>query len=117
MPSEQRYSQCGQYLILHLSRFASFDGVPTKDTRCIDACADKLIVPVVIDDEVSLAQHYRLLSIINHCGSLNRGHDTAYVKEPSGCWWFCNDRAGIPASVQNLNNSDSYLFFYERVVS
>ena len=117
MVSEQRFSQCGQYLILHLSRFASIDGVPIKDTRRVDACADKLVVPVAVDDEVFLPCHYKLLSVINHSGTLNRGHYTAYVREPSGCWWFCNDKAVIPASVQNLSNSDLYLFFYGRVAN
>ena len=117
MVSEQRFSHCGQYLILHLSRFASIDGVPIKDTRRVDACADKLVVSVAVDDEVFLPCHYKLLSVINHSGTLNRGHYTAYVREPSGCWWFCNDKAVIPASVQNLSNSDSYLFFYGRVAN
>ena len=69
MVTEQQFTQCGQYLILHLSRFITRDGAPIKDTRCVDACAENLVVPVAVDDDVSVPRQYRLLSIINRSGT------------------------------------------------
>ena len=84
-------------------------------TRIVSSSVRNVVVPVAVDDEVSVPRQYRLLSTINNSGTLDRGHYTAYAREPSECWWFWNDKATIPASVQNVRNSNSYLFFYEWV--
>ena len=100
---------------MHLSRFSNVAGRPVKDTSVVDACVDNLLVHVAVDEVVSSALQYRLLATVNHSGTLERGHYTAYVRDTvSNDWWFCNDKAVIRASVANLSNSNSTLFFFER---
>jgi len=55
-----------------------------------------------------------LVASINHSGSLENGHYTAYVDDnKSGSWLHCNDKFVVPCPKEELVNT-SYLLFYMR---
>ena len=70
-------------------------------------CTPNISVPVK-DNEVTF------LATINHSGSLTRGHYTAFIKIPnSKSWLHCNDAAVLRANENKVNNTSSYIYFYE----
>ena len=102
----------GRYLIIQLKRFIQQGNNIIKDTTKVE-CTSNISVPVV-DGEVTIYSQFHLIGTINHTGNLNRGHYTAFTKFlNSGTWKFYNDAAVIDSVESSINNSSSYLYFYE----
>ena len=75
--------------------------------------APNISVPVK-DNEVTYQKHYRLIATINHTGNLNRGHYTLFIEIPnSKSWLHCNDVAALRANENKVNNTSSYIYFYQ----
>lgn len=56
---------------------------------------------------------YDLYAISNHCGSLNGGHYTAYVKNAvDNKWYDCNDNSVHATSQSNVVDSSAFILFY-----
>ena len=107
-------SRCGNILIVQLKRFTTIDGVTQKLSSPVFCPPSGLYLPVTLDEEVSVKRSLKLVSMINHYGTLENGHYTAFVKDPNkGSWFYCNDRAVVPANIGALNNTASYALFFE----
>lgn len=59
---------------------------------------------------------YSLYAVINHVGSLDAGHYTAYVRHQKDCWVKCDDHTITSASLQQVLDSQGYLLFYHKKV-
>ena len=85
-----------------------------KNINCVE-CTSDISVPVE-DNEVKYEKHFRLLATINHTGNLDRGHYTSFIKLPnSKSWLHCNDAAVLKAVEKKVNNTSSYIYFFESI--
>ena len=88
---------CGQILIVHLSRYLdSGNNVFIKNTdfvECLPETTHVLRVPIQSGDSISFTHTYSLIATINHSGTLQAGHYWAFIKDCStNNWLKCNDR-------------------------
>ena len=82
-----------------------------KDIKHVQ-CTPNISVPV--KDNEDYQKGYHLIATINHTGNLNRGHYTLFIKIPnSKSWLYCNDAAVLRANENKVNNTSSYIYFYE----
>ena len=93
---EHEFSRVGDLLKrFHLKRFTNFGNSVTKDIRPVK-CDTEITLPVSLDDNISSHKKFKLCAIINHSGSLGRGHYTALIKNiESQSWFHCNDAAVV----------------------
>ena len=55
---------------------------------------------------------YSLISVVNHYGSMNSGHYTAYCNDGKS-WYYCDDETIRQADSRELEtNVHAYLLFY-----
>ena len=131
-------------LVLHLKRFTQdAKGHLIKDRRKIQYPLE-LNLEQFSSGEVDQDYTYKLYGVVDHSGSLHRGHYTAYVRKrqtsydsqvfnshsfdiekflkesdvsipPSEKWYFCNDERIMEVNVKKVLNADAYLLFYERI--
>ena len=114
----------GQILMLHLKRFNNNLEKILKKVNCYpndleipvegrDDTIGNISLPIDCDDVHFMAK-YRLRATINHTGSMSSGHYWCYVRcRGSGQWFSCDDKIVEPVKSDILNNSSSYLLFYE----
>ena len=109
-----QFTSLGKFLIMQTKRFISSGSRFVKHLQKI-ICTPNLSIPLFNNGQNETI-NFKLLGTINHTGSLERGHYTAYIKMPhKNKWLHCNDTAVIPTNEENLNNESSYLYFYEKV--
>lgn len=66
-------------LVVHLKRFSqNYRGFPQKDKRSINYPVHLDLDPFTIGGS---GNRYKLFGVVDHSGSLNRGHYTAYVRK------------------------------------
>ena len=84
----------------------------TKISKKVE-CTETLSVPVVVD-AVSFHKKFNLIGTVNHTGTFDKGHYTAYVNwSKSSSWQFCNDSAVLRSSMETVNNASSYSCIYK----
>lgn len=59
---------------------------------------------------------YILYGVINHIGNLDAGHYTSFIRQHSDLWFHCNDHQILPASIQQVLDSEGYLLFYHKQI-
>lgn len=64
------------------------------------------------DDENT---RYCLFAVVNHSGTIETGHYTAYIRQCRDQWFKCDDHLITRASVQEVLQSEGYLLFYHRL--
>ena len=65
------------------------------------------------DDKIN-NYSYDLVCVINHMGSLNGGHYTAFCKNYYKNKWFCfNDETVYEINENNVNSENAYVLFYQ----
>ena len=70
-------------------------------------------MPVVVDD-VSFHKKFNLRATVNHTGTFDKGHYTAFVKlSNSSSSQFFNDTAPLRSSLEKVNNTLSYIYIYK----
>ena len=104
-------------LIIQLCRFSNQDGQLIKDANffsCTQSESNKhLLVPITVEDEVSLTNKYSLIVTINHSGTFNMGHYWAFIRDLHlSSWYSCNDKLVFNVEERSLNNTTSYILFY-----
>ncbi|XP_053213153.1 ubiquitin carboxyl-terminal hydrolase 22-like isoform X1 [Panonychus citri] len=64
----------------------------------------------------TLSSNYRycLFAVVNHSGTIETGHYTAYVRQHKDQWFKCDDHIITRASVQDVLDSEGYLLFYHK---
>nr|CAD7462492.1 unnamed protein product [Timema tahoe] len=55
---------------------------------------------------------YSLFAVVNHSGSLDAGHYTAYVRQHRNHWYKCDDNIISKANIQEVLDSEGYAYFY-----
>ena len=106
------FSEVGRYLIIQVKRFLSHGDQVIKDVSHIQY-TPSISVPIV-DNEVTYEKSFHLIATINHTGNLQRGHYTSFIKMAnSKTWLHCNDAAVLKTVESKVNNSSSYIYFYE----
>ena len=74
------------------------------------------MVPITVDDKVSLTNKYSLIATINHSSTLIRGHYCGFIKDLRAfSWYSCNDKLFFIVEENSLNNTTSYILFYRKV--
>jgi len=68
--------------------------------------------PTNVDDENS---KYCLFAVVNHSGTIETGHYTAYIRQCRDQWFKCDDHLITRASVQEVLQSEGYLLFYHKL--
>ena len=111
------FADSSDVVILQLMRFASSPGNShtVKSTSHV-GLQQSITLPICERsnvDEVSFNRHYNLRACINHTGTKDKGHYTAYVNN-KGKWFKCNDAAVNPSSSLNNLKWESYIVFYVR---
>ncbi|XP_018016624.1 ubiquitin carboxyl-terminal hydrolase 22, partial [Hyalella azteca] len=59
---------------------------------------------------------YSLFAVVNHVGSLDAGHYTAYVRQHRDQWYQCDDHLITRATIQDVLRSEGYLLFYHKQI-
>ncbi|KAM8853403.1 ubiquitin carboxyl-terminal hydrolase 16 isoform 1-T1 [Synchiropus picturatus] len=123
-------------LTLHLKRFQQIHYMISKVNRHVN-------FPLVLDlapfcavncknlSEGDTRVMYSLYGIVQHSGTMKRGHYTAYVKvrpqspkppsaagdaeTPKGSWYHISDTSVQPVSESTVLGCQAYLLFYERI--
>ncbi|XP_049776033.1 ubiquitin carboxyl-terminal hydrolase 22 [Schistocerca cancellata] len=57
---------------------------------------------------------YSLFAVINHLGSLDAGHYTAFIRQQRNHWFKCDDHLITKANIQEVLDSEGYLLFYHK---
>eukprot|EP01125_Pyxidicula_operculata_P010452 TRINITY_DN3433_c0_g1_i5.p1 TRINITY_DN3433_c0_g1~~TRINITY_DN3433_c0_g1_i5.p1 ORF type:complete len:168 (+),score=31.78 TRINITY_DN3433_c0_g1_i5:301-804(+) len=58
-------------------------------------------------------EHYKLFAVVNHIGSIDKGHYVCFISHPpSSLWYKCDDHIITRASLQKVLGSQAYLLFY-----
>ncbi|XP_071443594.1 ubiquitin carboxyl-terminal hydrolase 22 [Hetaerina americana] len=59
---------------------------------------------------------YSLFAVINHLGSLDAGHYTAFIRQHRDNWFKCDDHLITRAKIQDVLDSEGYLLFYHKQI-
>lgn len=59
---------------------------------------------------------YCLFAVVNHSGTIETGHYTAYIRQCRDQWFKCDDHLITRASVQEVLQSEGYLLFYHKLI-
>ena len=102
--------QLPPFLIFSISRF-SFDFSAKKLSNFVDYPVDDLDIEtwVASDAPLQLSTHYELYAVVEHEGTVNRGHYTALVKVDEK-WMAVND--GRIADAARVITNNAYVLFY-----
>ena len=112
---EKHLSNVGKYLVIQLLRFSQVNGNCEKDTEQV-LCDQKIEIACLNNEDSSPTRHFVLKGTINHLGTLQNGHYSAFVPDPSGSTWLhCDDRVVLPCRKEVLDSTSVYLLFYEEV--
>lgn len=99
----------------HLKRFEHSNRLHKKISTYISfpLYLDMSPFKVNIDDD---GTNYCLFAVVNHNGSIETGHYTAYIRQCRDQWFKCDDHLITRASVQEVLQSEGYLLFYHRLI-
>ena len=59
---------------------------------------------------------YSLFAVINHKGSLETGHYTAFIRQQRDQWFKCDDHLITRARLKDVLTSEGYLLFYHKQI-
>ena len=111
---DHEIAKVGCYLVLQLKSFVNDNESFIKDIKKVQ-CTKTYSVPVAVDD-VSFHKKFNVTATVNHTGTLDKGHYTAYVTlSNSSSWQFCDDIAVLRSSVEKVNNTSSYICIYKAI--
>nr|CAD7441180.1 unnamed protein product [Timema bartmani] len=86
----------------HLKRFEHSSGFRKKISTFIPFPEELDMTPFM----------YSLFAVVNHSGSLDAGHYTAYVRQHRNHWYKCDDNIISKANIQEVLDSEGYAYFY-----
>lgn len=102
----------------HLKRFEHSSLVEKKISTFIAFPSELDMAPFMSTKRSDSSGDYRysLYAVINHVGSLDAGHYTAYVKHQKDLWVKCDDHILTIATLDQVLDSEAYLLFYNKKV-
>jgi len=62
-------------------------------------------------NNISNDYRYSLYAVINHVGSLDAGHYTAYVRHQKDTWVKCDDHIITTATLKQVLDSEGFVLF------
>ncbi|XP_037076197.1 ubiquitin carboxyl-terminal hydrolase 8-like [Pollicipes pollicipes] len=104
-------------LIIHVQRFYN-DGLWRKKQSNVDFPLENLdMAPYVINKEARYRHHrYHLYGVVNHYGSMESGHYTAYCRSiTTGRWHKFDDHEVYQMSNGTVQTSAGYILFYSGI--
>lgn len=100
-------------LVIQLKRFEGIHG--GKINRNIEFEEVLALSKFMCNTSQDLQPEYNLFGSIVHSGfSPESGHYYAYIKDPLGRWYCCNDAHVSPSSTQEVLSEKVYILFYLR---
>lgn len=100
-------------LVIQLKRFEGMHG--GKINRNIEFEEALVLSTFMCNTSQDLQPEYSLFGSIVHSGfSPESGHYYAYIKDPAGRWYCCNDAHVSPSSAQEVLSEKVYILFYLR---
>jgi ubiquitin carboxyl-terminal hydrolase 22/27/51 len=55
-------------------------------------------------------RRYCLFAVVNHSGTIETGHYTAFIRQHRDQWFKCDDHLIVRASVQEVLDSEGFVF-------
>lgn len=101
----------------HLKRFEHSSSVNKKISTFISFPAELDMTPFMAqrnDERISGDCRYSLYAVINHIGSLDIGHYTAYIRHHKDVWVKCDDHIITKATLKQVLDSEGYMLFYHK---
>ncbi|KAK6644576.1 hypothetical protein RUM43_000843 [Polyplax serrata] len=62
------------------------------------------------------AYMYSLFAVINHVGTLDAGHYTAFIRQQKNHWFKCDDHLITRANINDVLTSEGYQLFYHKKI-
>lgn len=105
----------------HLKRFEHSSQVDKKISTFIAFPAELNMQPFMskqsgVGDGDIGDFRYSLYAVINHVGSLDAGHYTAYVRHHRDVWVKCDDHIIKTATLKQVLDSEGYMLFYHKKI-
>lgn len=99
--------------MIHLKRFKFTKNYRGKIRNFVDFPVSDLSLKDFVTHEQPW--NYDLYGVINHSGTLSRGHYTAYCKNRENQKWYRFDDGKVDEiETKQLVSSDAYLLFYHK---
>lgn len=103
-------------LVVHLRRFKK---IRTANEFEAGKNESEIEIPLTIDMKPFVFEpaedcRYELYGVVNHYGSLSKGHYTATVKSQDGTWIFYNDEKVSKMREKEVSTKAAYLAFFRR---
>ncbi len=57
-----------------------------------------------------LFRRYCLFAVVNHSGTIETGHYTAFIRQHRDQWFKCDDHLIVRASVQEVLDSEGFVY-------
>ncbi|GCC16950.1 hypothetical protein chiPu_0017400 [Chiloscyllium punctatum] len=103
-------------IIIHLKRFESNDHGNRKLTSTVTFPLEDLDLSQYTTNPSMQQLKYHLYAVVNHTGTLDSGHYTAYCKNPvTQNWHEFNDAKVTSISEQKIQSPAAYVLFYNCV--
>lgn len=91
----------------HLKRFEHSSQINKKISTFIAFPSELDMTPFMSHKHDTLGDYrYSLYAVINHVGSLDAGHYTAYVRHQKDVWMKCDDHIITTATLQQVLDSE-----------
>ena len=100
------FEKLPKVLIFHLKRFFFQQSGKIGKIETVCTFPHELVF-----DDLSEKRHYKLFSIVKHCGTLDRGHYSSLTKIKDE-WFYFSDTNIIKSRAEDLHNIQPYLLFY-----
>ncbi|XP_043219713.1 ubiquitin carboxyl-terminal hydrolase 8-like [Amphibalanus amphitrite] len=104
-------------LIIHIQRFYN-DGLWRKKQSNVQFPLENLdMSPYVINKDARYRHHkYHLYGVVNHFGSMESGHYTAFCRAPNtGRWHKFDDHEVYQLNSGSVQSSAGYILFYSAI--
>lgn len=101
----------------HLKRFEHSSLVDKKISTFISFPSELNMTPFMSKNSETVGDfRYSLYAVINHIGSLDAGHYTAYVRHQKDMWVKCDDHIITTATLKQVLDSEGYMLFYHKKI-
>ncbi|XP_053657819.1 ubiquitin carboxyl-terminal hydrolase nonstop [Anopheles marshallii] len=100
----------------HLKRFEHSSLIDKKISTFISFPAELDMTPFMSQKNDTADFRYSLYAVINHVGTLDAGHYTAYVRHQKDIWVKCDDHIITTATLKQVLDSEGYLLFYHKKI-
>ncbi|XP_059809116.1 putative ubiquitin carboxyl-terminal hydrolase 50 isoform X2 [Hypanus sabinus] len=103
-------------IIIHLKRFESGDNGNRKLSSMVTFPLEDLDLTQYTTTPATQHPKYQLYAVVNHTGTLESGHYTAFCKNPlTQNWHEFNDAKVTSISEQKIQSPAAYILFYNCV--